>query len=154
VVTSLVRHVDVLPTVAELLGIPLNRSELRLAGVSLVPLLENPSADLGIDAAFSQRRPPDERRLRIGWDPGKKLSAQDASHKFILNPVPPHEFYDLQRDPNELRNLIHAPDPRKDRLEAWLVEKYDTLSRDHRSEDLSDEIDPQVLEDLKALGYF
>ncbi len=154
VVTSLVRHVDILPTVAELLGIPLSRSELRLEGVSLVPLLENPSADLGIDAALSQRRPPDERRLGIGWDPGKKLSAQAAGHKFILNPAPPHEFYDLQRDPNELRNLIHAPDPRKDRLEAWLVEKYDALSRDHRSEDFSDEIDPQVLEDLKALGYF
>jgi len=154
VVTSLVRHVDILPTVAELLGIPLSRSELRLEGVSLVPLLENPSADLGIDAAFSQRRPPDERRLGIGWDPGKKLSAQDGGHKFILNPVPPHEFYDLQRDPNELRNLIHAPNPQKDRLKTWLEEKYDALSRDHRSEDLSDEIDPQVLEDLKALGYF
>ena len=68
--------------------------------------------------------------------------------------MPPHEFYDLQRDPNELRNLIHAPNPQKDRLKTWLEEKYDALSRDHRSEDLSDEIDPQVLEDLKALGYF
>ncbi len=153
VVTSLVRHVDVLPTVAELLGVPLRRSELRLEGVSLVPLLEKPSADLGIEAAFSQRRPPDERRLGIGWDPGSKLSAQDATHKLILNPEPPHEFYDLERDPNELRNLIHAPDPHKDRLETWLREKYEALSRDHRTGELSDEIDPQILEDLKALGY-
>jgi arylsulfatase A-like enzyme len=153
VVTSLVRHVDVLPTVAELLGVPLRRSELRLEGVSLVPLLEKPSADLGIEAAFSQRRPPDERRLGIGWDPGSKLSAQDATHKLILNPEPPHEFYDLERDPNELRNLIHAPDPQKDRLETWLREKYEALSRDHRTGELSDEIDPQILEDLKALGY-
>jgi len=66
------------------------------------------------------------------------------------DPIP---FYDLHRDPNELRNLIHAPDERKDRLKTWLEEKYDALSQDHRSEDLSDEIDPQVLEDLKALGY-
>jgi arylsulfatase A-like enzyme len=153
VVTTLVRHVDVLPTVCELVGVPFDRSRLRVEGVSLVPLLENPSVDLGIEAAFSQRRPPDERRLRIGWDPGVKLAAQDAAFKLILNPKPPHEFYDLRRDPNELRNLIHAESPEKDRLERWLQEKYEALTRDHRAKDLPDEIDPQTLEDLKALGY-
>ena len=153
VVTTPVRHVDVLPTVSELLGVPLGRSPLRIEGVSLVPLLDNPSADLGIEPAFSQRRPPDERRLRIGWEPGTKLAVQDGEYKFILNPEPPHEFYDLRRDPNELSNLIRAPSPEKDRLKEWLSKKYEALTRDHRTESLSDEIDPQVLEDLKALGY-
>lgn len=153
VVMNLVRHVDVMPTIAELLGVELNESLLRLEGVSLAPLLANPRAALPIEAAFSQRRPPDERRLRIGWEPGIKLAAQDEGHKYILNPEPPHEFYDLRRDPNELRNLIHAPHPRKDALEAWLKEKHEALSEDHRAGDGSTEVDPQVLEDLKALGY-
>jgi arylsulfatase A-like enzyme len=153
VVTTLVRHVDLLPTVSELLGVTFGRLALKIEGVSLVPLLEDPTTSLGIEPAFSQRRPPDERRLRIGWEPGIKLAAQDASYKFILNPEPPHEFYDLQRDPNELSNLIHADSPEKDRLKGWLDEKYEALKDDHRARDLSDEIDPQVLEDLKALGY-
>jgi arylsulfatase A-like enzyme len=153
VVTSPVRHVDVLPTVAELLGVALSGSDLRLEGTSLVPLLAKPSADLGLEPAFSQRRPPDERRLSIGWDPGVKLAAQDGHHKYILNPKPPHEFYDLSRDPYELRNLIHGESPEKERLRQWLQEKYEALAQDHRSKSVSDELDPQTLEDLKALGY-
>jgi arylsulfatase A-like enzyme len=153
VVTGLVRHVDVLPTVAELLGLPLDSADLRIEGRSLVPLLEDPSTDVGVDMAFSQRRPPDERRLGIGWEAGTKLSAQDARFKYILNPEPPHEFYDLRRDPYELSNLIETETPEKDRLRRWLLSKYQALTRDHRTKSLSDEIDPQVLEDLKALGY-
>ena len=153
VVTSPVRHVDVLPTVADLLGVPLKGSDLRLEGVSLVPLIANPSADLGLEPAFSQRRPPDERRLSIGWDPGPKLAAQDGRFKYIQNPRPPHEFYDLLRDPRELSNLIHGESPDMERLREWLRQKHEALTRDHRSKALTDEIDPQTLEDLKALGY-
>jgi arylsulfatase A-like enzyme len=121
--------------------------------VSLVPLLDDPSTDLGIEPAFSQRRPPDERRLRIGWEPGVKLAAQDGRFKYIRNPEPPHELYDLMSDPYELRNLIRHPHPEKERLERWLLQKYEELSGDHRTKSLTDEIDPQLLEDLKALGY-
>jgi arylsulfatase A-like enzyme len=153
VIRNLVRHVDVLPTVAELLDLRLDVSGLRLEGRSLVPLLEDPSSEVGLEHAFSQRRPADERRLRIGWEPGTKISVQDGRFKFILNPEPPHEFYDLRRDPYELRNLIETDSPEKERLRQWLLEKYEALTDDHRTKDLSDEIDPQVLEDLKALGY-
>jgi arylsulfatase A-like enzyme len=153
VVSSLVRHVDVLPTVAELLGLPLDASGLRIEGRSLVPLLEDPSSNVGIDLAFSQRRPADERRIGIGWEPGVKLSAQDTRFKYILNPEPPHELYDLRRDPYELTNLIEVKGPEKERLRQWLLDKHEALTGDHRTKSLSDEIDPQVLEDLKALGY-
>ncbi|MCG6927383.1 MAG: sulfatase [Acidobacteria bacterium] len=153
VITSLVRHVDLLPTFGELLGVTASPSELGLEGVSLVPLLRDPSADLGIEPAFSQRRPPDERRVSIGWEPGIKLAVQDGRFKYIRNPEPPHELYDLQSDPYELRNLIRRHHPEKERLERWLLDKYEKLSGDHRAESPTDEIDPEILEDLKALGY-
>jgi arylsulfatase A-like enzyme len=153
VITSLVRHVDLLPTLADLLGVAADPADLRLEGVSLVPLLEDPSTDLGIEPAFSQRRRPDERRVSIGWEPGIKLAVQDDRYKYIRNPEPPHELYDLKTDPYELRNLIRHPHPEKERLERWILEKHEALSRDHRTESLADEIDPQLLEDLKALGY-
>jgi arylsulfatase A-like enzyme len=142
-----------MPTLAELLGVTAKPSSLRLEGVSLVPLLRNPSADLEIEPAFSQRRPPDERRLGIGWEPGAKLAAQDGRYKYIRNPEPPHELYDLQSDPYELRNLIRQPHPEKERLERWILEKHEDLSGDHRAKSPADEIDPELLEDLKALGY-
>ena len=43
--------------------------------------------------------------------------------------------------------------PEKERMERWLLEKHEELTSDHRAESLADEIDPQLLEDLKALGY-
>jgi len=153
VITSLVRHVDLMPTLAELLGVAASPSDLRLEGVSLVPLLSNPSVDLGVEPAFSQRRRPDERRVGIGWEPGIKLAAQDGRFKYIRNPEPPHGFYDLQSDPYELRNLIRQPHPEKERLERWILDKHEDLSGDHRAKSPADEIDPELLEDLKALGY-
>jgi arylsulfatase A-like enzyme len=151
-VRGLVRHVDLVPTVAELLGLPLDRPKLRLEGRSLVPVLTNPSADVGIDAAFAQRRPPDERRREAGWEAGTMISAQDARFKYIWSSEGPHEFYDIQRDPYELDNLIDAPVPQKERLRDWLLAKYRALCRDRRAAPAG-EIDPRVLEDLKALGY-
>jgi hypothetical protein len=75
-----------------------------------------------------------------------------TTRPYRLNPEHHHEFYDLRRDPNELSNLIHLDSEEKDRLREWLDEKYETLKGDHRAKDVSDEIDPQALEDLKALG--
>jgi arylsulfatase A-like enzyme len=151
VITRLVRHVDLLPTLARLLDVP--AGSLHGEGVSLVPLLDDPRADLPIEPAFSQRRPPDERRLGIGWEPGLKLAAQDGRFKYIRNPEPPHELYDLETDPNELANLIREPIPEKEHLRRWLDETWERLQNDHRTDAPSDEIAPEILEDLKALGY-
>jgi len=153
VVPGLVRHVDLVPTLAELLGVPLDAGALRLEGRSLVPLLSDPRRDLGLEPAFSQRRPPDERRLHIGWEPGVKLAAQDGAHKYIFNSEGGDEFYDLRTDPHELRNLAGTPDPDRDRLREWLHRKFEALVRDHRTKGADPEVDPRHLEDLKALGY-
>jgi len=153
VVPSVVRHVDVLPTVAELLGLELPGGGSRLEGRSLVPLFDAPSRDLGLPPAFSQRRPPDERRLDIGWEPGTKLAAQDARHKYIYNSEGDDEFYDIHLDPNELRNLAGSNSEDERRLHEWLTAKMDALSHDHRTKGETPGIDPRHLEDLRALGY-
>lgn len=153
VVPGLVRHVDLMPTIAELLGLLLAEPVLRLEGRSLTRLFEAPSADLGIEPAFSQRRPPDERRLEAGWEPGTKLAAQDAEGKYIFNSEGGDEFYDIRLDPNELRNLVEQPRPDKDRLREWLHHKFEALGRDQRTAGAAPDVDPRHLEDLKALGY-
>lgn len=150
---GLVRHVDLMPTVAELLGVPIARHRSRIEGCSLVPLLTGKGTEVGIDAAFSQRRPPDERRLGIGWEPGIKLAAQDGRFKYIMNAEGADEFYDLASDSCEIRNLIDEPRPEKERLLRWLEGKYQALRRDHRGTRGPGEVDPRIQEDLKALGY-
>jgi len=152
VVTRLVRHVDLLPTLGELLGLGI-ADGLRLEGRSLVPLLEARTADLAVEPAFAQRRPADRRRLRAGWDPGVKLAAQDGGHKYVYRSEGGDEFYDLRHDPYELRNLIGTEHPEKQRLREWLLGKYQALVEDRRTEAAAPDVDPRLLEDLEALGY-
>lgn len=153
-VGRLVRHVDVLPTALALLGVPLERERLRPEGRSVAAWLDEPNADVGIDAAFSQRRPPDERRRELGWTPGVMLAAQDERFKYIFHEDARHEFYDLEQDPFELTNRIDAELPQKERLREWLLRKFAALVEDHRTQGASPKgVDPRFLEDLRALGY-
>jgi len=56
------------------------------------------------------------------------------SHSFVL-PRPAEEFYDLQNDPNELKNLAESAEFQaqkellKKRLEQWKQETNDTSDR-------------------------
>ncbi len=150
---GLVRHVDLAPTLAELLGVPMPARRLRIEGRSLVPLITGGRTDGSVEPAFSQRRPPDERRLGIGWEPGIKLAAQDGRYKYIVNSDGADEFFDLRADPCELGNLVGEARPEEERLRRWLEGKYQDLLRDRRGTTAPGGVDPRHVEDLKALGY-
>jgi arylsulfatase A-like enzyme/Tfp pilus assembly protein PilF len=92
VVDSQVRTTDILPTVLTLINIP---APPELNGQSLVAYFDDrsqPSRSL-----FAETDYP----LRWGWAPLRALREQNA--KLIEAPRP--EFYDLQSDPHELKNL-------------------------------------------------
>ena len=105
-VGQMVRHVDLKPTLAELLGVEIDSEALTLEGRSLVPLLRNPESPLRIDVAISHRRPADEARREDGWEPGLVISARTDRYKYILKTRGDDELYDLEADPFETRNLI------------------------------------------------
>ena len=92
VVDKLVRTTDILPTVLSLTNTP---APPELNGASLVPLIDS-QADPARELLGETDYP-----LRWGWAPIKALREQDA--KLIEAPRP--EFYDLQADPHELKNL-------------------------------------------------
>jgi len=149
-VAAMVRHVDLLPTLAELLGFPL-REAARVEGRSLTAWLEGRPAQ-GSALAVAQRRPPDERRLRRGWHPGQVNAAMDGRYKYIRNSHGPDEFYDLALDPHESVNLAGGGSEPERRLREWLLRKLAELARDHRVE--GDQAIPEkMLEDLRSLGY-
>lgn len=95
VIDSLVRTTDILPTVLSLTDTP---PPAELNGDSLVPLMNaetQPARSL-----FGETDYP----LRWGWAPLRTVREEKA--KFIEAPRP--EFYDLQADPHELKNLYSA----------------------------------------------
>ncbi len=88
--------VDVVPTLCELLGVTLEAGECD--GISL--LGEDPGTDR---AVYLETETP---LNQAGWSPLFGLRTHTA--KYVLAPTP--EFYDLQADPGETRN-IHDRSP-------------------------------------------
>jgi arylsulfatase A-like enzyme/Flp pilus assembly protein TadD len=137
VVGTPVRHVDVLPTVLDALGIA---APLELPGRSLLPMMvrggkEEPSRSY-FEALSSS--------LNRGWAPLHGLL--DGSLKYIDLPIP--ELYDLEADPGETRNLVATRGQDLERLRGLLASR---LREDRGAARVKE--DPATLEKLHALGY-
>ncbi len=91
VVDAQVRTTDILPTVLDLLHVPVPE---QLDGESLKPYFDGESS--ASRTAFGETDYP----LRFGWAPLRSVRAE--GFKFIEAPKP--ELYDLHKDPGELKN--------------------------------------------------
>jgi arylsulfatase A-like enzyme/Tfp pilus assembly protein PilF len=137
-VSSHVAHVDIFPTVCDLLGLA---KPSPLQGRSLVPLLEGkklPDRDIYFESltAFCDR----------GWAPLRGFIC--GSSKFMDSPLP--ELYDLDSDFDETRNLIEGRDagPQRDRFRR-LFSGLAAAGADKARQ----EMDAEAREKLRALGY-
>lgn len=133
--------VDVMPTVCEMAGLPV---PAEVQGRSLVPSFFAPGAGPS-RLAYAETFYP---RYHYGWSDLR--SVQDGRWKLIVAPVP--ELYDLERDPDEEKNLVY--------LEKEVYEDLSARARTFMTEaeqgahevDLG-KIDEETREKLAALGY-
>jgi arylsulfatase A-like enzyme len=156
-ISNVVSLVDVMPTILEELRIDI--SELSLDGKSLFPAMEGKDkedrsfwADIG-DNVLNSHVP-------------QKISTNSGTEKFILNkkyieedlsffryPPPetgPVELYELADDPQEKRNIAD----RRATLVNQLIRTIDDLySQARKRKSLKPEIDEDLKEQLRALGY-
>jgi arylsulfatase A-like enzyme/tetratricopeptide (TPR) repeat protein len=135
-VDNAVRHIDVLPTVLDLLGI---EPDSPLDGRSLVPLAlgrELRGADTPFEALSAA--------LDRGWAPLHGIVA--GSLKYIDLPIP--ELYDLERDPAELTNLAEQRPKDLERLRALVLPSLTDGGELERVPE-----DSETLDRLRALGY-
>jgi choline-sulfatase len=104
-----VSQVQVLPTLAELCGVPLP----ALDGPSLVPQLRNSAdvRDLPVYSEYNLQTPRAKYMLR----------RRDFKYTFRVNDMP--ELYDMKRDPEEMTNLALQPEHR-DRAEQMKRELF------------------------------
>jgi len=157
-ITTPVRSLDIYPTLCELLGLDVPAG---IQGESLVPLVRaavpNQASPEG-RAIFSEHR-EDPLQRRLGQGSGVMFSLRRGPWKFILNQESPQmlarprfELYDLETDPLERHNVAEAQPELVKRLEREIQQ----FIADHRQlTPLEGEAsqDPEVLEQLRALGY-
>ena len=142
VVDQPVSHVDLLPTILELAGLP---APEKVQGQSLVPLLA------GRDVEWE--RPVYSESLyallHYGWAPLRAI----RTDRYKLIDVPRAELYDLRKDPSELTNL-HDREPDQARaLAAALDDLRSRIDTGERPGATGPEIDEETLAKLRSLGY-
>ncbi|HET7617426.1 MAG TPA: sulfatase-like hydrolase/transferase [Vicinamibacterales bacterium] len=161
-VTEQVRHIDLVPTVLDVLGLP---HDADLPGVSLRPLAEGrdtrsgagrgaPASDepgsgaeprLRLDAPLSYAESWFQR-LHFGWSELRAVRSGDW--KFIAAPHP--ELYDLKHDPGEAHNLIRE----RPAVASRLAGELDRIGRpSERALAAEHKMDAATVERLRSLGY-
>jgi arylsulfatase A-like enzyme/Flp pilus assembly protein TadD len=139
-ISSLVRTVDVAPTILDWLGLPPLDD---VQGVSLRPLLEGTSQDLelvGYGESIDSHVTFDTSILRY---------VREGRWKYIHKVEP--ELFDLTTDPGEIDNLAAAHPEIVERLRAQLSELIETAPA--KPSDAETAIDAETAAQLEALGY-
>lgn len=151
-VPQTVELIDVAPTVLELLGLePLP----EVHGVSLVPYLERPGQGGGKGRpAFSEYGDTEIHTVQSdGWklivNPEGITPYCMAEAPADLYPIEEVELYDLAADPLEQVEVSEQNPARVAELARLLETRFSGLAR----RDGKQEIDPELREQLRALGY-
>jgi arylsulfatase A-like enzyme/Flp pilus assembly protein TadD len=135
-IDSQVRTTDILPTVLQILNIPIPPS---LDGTSLQPLFTGSESKERVVLGET------DYPLLFGWAPLR--SVRTAGTKYIEAPRP--EFYDLLHDKGELHNLYEPWDKRVKNSRGILADAGMQPPRLPSSA----KVGSDTLDELKALGY-
>jgi arylsulfatase A-like enzyme len=151
-VSEMVRLVDLAPTIAALAGISMGAQPIPVVGESILPLLRGRGTPWTVTETFAQRRPADEKRINEGWLPGEVYAARNADRKLIISSEGPCELYDLEIDPFELNNECQPSEPDIAELIRQLTDAFNAMQTQGEAM-RSGVASPEVIEELKALGY-
>ena len=141
-VTAQVQNIDLMPTLCELLGLPVPEA---VQGQSLLPLIagRTPKQE---NTAYSESFYP---RYHYGWSELKSL--RTSRYKFIQAPRP--ELYDLSLDPREKNNIIGRESSLAENFVRKLERMEEKMSRKGIENKGPQQLDDDSREKLMALGY-
>jgi len=132
-------HVDIAPTLLELAGVSPPQS---MQGQSLISQLNSPTLPERWVYSSGVKR---KRNL---------LSVQNERYKMIVNTK--NEWvtlYDLQQDPAETTDVSAREPELVTALRARITARSKALNAMNLLPVLSDDVDPAIIEELRALGY-
>jgi len=156
---QVVEHIDITPTVLELLGWSV-RNGRPFYGTSLLPLLLNNGKAFPHKYAFSQRRDysgenPTQQVNTVddtdSYESGDKFCLQDEQYKYIHHTTGEDECYHVQDDPYETENLVKINIPECARMKKDLLERVAQLQKGSTLTPQS--VNKKTIKKLRSLGY-
>jgi len=140
-----VRVVDILPTVLDLLQMPVPDD---LAGVSLAPLLAG-ALEMPNGVAMESYAEAMYPLHHYGWS---ELTAT-RSDRYKLIDAPRPELYDLERDPGERTNIFEERRSVGDAMLRNLRDRKAAMAARAPAAPKNQDVDPETRARLAALGY-
>lgn len=135
--------IDILPTLRELIGLPLDTNN---EGVSLVPLLGN--REIGKRHLFSHlQRKKEEFEKSIAL-----RAVVYGNWKYILSLSGSQELFDLENDPKEKSNKIDTEPEIAESLKTALLD-FESNCTKYNQETITTALDEKTVDHLKSLGY-
>ena len=144
-ISSLVRHVDILPTVFSLIGLSYNESDFD--GQNLVPIMKgDQTSDL---IAYIESGPANEKLE------GKVIGLRSLLYKYFRSRSNPNNMihlYDLTEDPLELHNIADVNIEIVENMETKL-QNFLKNDNDQKVDEITTEDRKKIEDELKKLGY-
>ncbi|MCP4593676.1 MAG: sulfatase-like hydrolase/transferase [bacterium] len=139
---QVVRSIDLYPTIMSLAGV---EAPVLLQGVDLTPLLIGETADFPELTAFSSNEAKK----------GSYHAVRDRRHKLWVQPDGRRRLFDLDEDPGESRDVLEDKPEIATELDEILLGWRDQEEnlREFVRQGGSRTLTPEVLEQLRALGY-
>ena len=141
-VRRMVRHIDLMPTVLDIVGIKIPR---EVQGHSLIPIIRDPEKEKVEDCYFEAMTP----YLNRDWAPLQGVLVD----KFKYIDLPIVELYDVESDYKEENNLAAQDKSTVEKLNKRLQSLIKKYSSKTTREAKKVKEDPETLEKLRALGY-
>ena len=139
VISQQVRHIDILPTLAEMIGMPFDYEKVE--GRSIFPLIDGKKMDL--EPAFIE-----SHEQRNPTKPGNSIGVRTDEYKYWRarnNPKKHVGLYDLKNDPDELINLAKQRPDLVEYFENLVTEKRKTThTESYQDQEENEEIEEQV----------
>jgi iduronate 2-sulfatase len=133
--SALVELLDLYPTLADLCGLP---APPDVEGVSLVPVLKNPSAAVKKAALTQHPRPAYYNRERSKSPQAMGYSIRTDRFRYTewrdwqSGVTVARELYDHESDPDETRNIVEAAAHANDARQcAAILKSFQLLARPH-----------------------
>jgi len=162
----IVKTIDIFPTIVDVTGVTDKTLNCQLQGKSLATSSSSGlhTRNNSMDYAISEIIAPFHPSLKPLQSSLKKydrqlISIRTKDAKYIYSSDGKDEFYDLQKDPHELSNLIYSQDSRipelKEKLRLWIKSFISLYER--RRREIEGESRVKFSEEIKArlrqLGY-
>lgn len=145
VVSGLSSIVDVLPTLVEVLGLPISdQDRSQFTGVNLL------ARTSPREATYAQRT---FRHNSPKWGKGQQFALITDRWKYLLSTERLDELYDLKSDPYEMHNVLDDHPRVARKLQRTLRDYLAFSAEQGRVLEVLEEYSPETLSELRALGY-